>query len=1073
MTGGPNPHNLTFARPAIFDHNTTCDAQCHLALSPAAPKSRVEGISPGTETKRFMRRKFVLLLVCAGAAVLPRWGQAYEVFNRWTSTASGGTGTQGSPITLTWSFADEGTTVPSRIGIPAGNSSLLSWLDTTFGSGPGGTDFTQRPWFDIFEDSFDRLGALSGVTYVYQPNDDGVTISSGNTGNVLRGDVRIAGYDFGTSNSGTLAYNAFPNDGDMVINTSVGSYANSSNDFRYFRNTIMHEAMHGLGVEHVESSNAGFLIEPFLSTAFDGPQHDDILALQRNYGDVLEKNGGNDTSGTATSLGIVDLATIASIGTSGSGTSVGSTETDFISIDDNSDQDYFRFTVTDTADITLDLVPRGALYQIAPEGQTQSGYDSRALSDLSLTLFGSNGFMQIASSNSSAAGQGESITRQLSPGDYFARVTGSADDVQLYQLSIFTSRDPLDLTWTGQVSSVWSTNGDANFSSTSGPVPFANLDNVRFDDSATPNRRTVEVSGSVNADEIVFDTSGDYTITGSGSITGGSVTKNGTGTVVIENDGNSYAGPTQVNAGVLKLTGNLSAMQSPITVANGGTLVMNASLAGAISSTFLVQAGGELHVGDQGVFTNADTFPNAPTSVVNNGTIRVFDFEAVRNISGSGTVIAEELTAFFGGGSTYTGQTIVRSGAIATLEDSTALGSAAGNTVVERGGTLQVEAVATLADEIQFSNTGTGTNNSVLLIELGNSVVFTGDLSVHASTTIETQDSAIVTFSGSVDSTGDIGQLVIDSLGTVSLTGTTTLGSGGLRMIGPGDLNIIETLTSDGPILLEAGTTVLAGGGSFTGLVEIRNGAFLNPLGDHIWQSTSTLAGSGELVGDFDTNGKIAPGTTGGTIGDSLAALTIANNLTLNDTSELIFEIGGTGVGQFDQLLVDGTALLDGTLTVELIDLGGGVYDPQLGDSFALFSVQGGAGGTFDTLNLPSLDAGLDWQINPGAIAVSLNVVAASVIAADFDNSTTVDAADLAIWNGGYGDNLNIIRTDGDANENGTVEGGDFLLWQQQFTGSSPSSINAVPEPNTAILAAFSLLFLSCRSQRNRKQSSR
>lgn len=1016
-----------------------------------------------------MRRSIVILLVCAWGAVFPRSVQSYEVFNRWSFTASGSTGSQGSPITLTWSLVEDGTQINSvnfggGSSTNGGPSDFIAFLDSEFGAGPGGSDYTQRPWFVYFEDSFSRLSSLSGVSYVYQPNDDGVTndVAIGSmSGSSARGDVRIGGNSFGSSVGGTLAYNAFPNDGDMVFNTDRTDLGNTANNARFLRNTIMHEAMHGLGVEHIESSNASFLIEPTLNTAIDGPQHDDILALQRNYGDVLEKSGGNDTSGTATSLGIVNLSTMASIGISGSGTSVDSTEIDFVSIDDNSDLDYFRFTVTETSDITLDLVPRGALYQIAPEGQTQSSYDSRALSDLSLTLFGSNGFMQIASSNSAAAGQGESITRQLSPGDYFARVTGSADDVQLYQLSIFTSRDPLDLTWTGQVSSVWSTNGDANFSSTSGPVPFANLDNVRFDDSATPNRRTVEVSGSVNADEIVFDASGDYTITGGGAITGGSVTKNGTGTVVIENDGNSYAGFTQVNAGILKLTGNLSAMQSPITVADGGTLVMNASLAGAMSSTFLIQPGGELHVGDQGVTTNADTFPNAPTSVVNNGTIRVFDFEAVRNISGSGTVIAEELTAFLGGGSTYSGQTIIRSGAIAIAEDSTALGSALGNTVVERGGTLQVEAVATLADEIQFSNTGTGTANSLLFAEQGVVASFTGNVSIEAATTIQNDDSAIINFSGMVDSTSASAQLLVSPIGTVNFNGPLQVGNGGLRKVQGGGLNITNTFTSQGPLRLEAGTTTLSGSSNLTGVVQVSAGATLNLSGAHVWQPTSTLAGGGSVNGSLTTSGRIAPGDAD--LVDSIASLTLNDDLILTATSELVFEIGGTSAGQFDQLVVDGTASLDGTLTVELIDLGGGVYDPQLGDSFALFSVQGGAGGTFDTLNLPTLGAGLDWQINPGAIAVSLNVVAASVIAADFDNSTTVDAADLAIWNSGYGDNLNIIRTDGDANENGTVEGGDFLLWQQQFTGSSPTSISAVPEPSAALLAALSLLPLSRR----------
>ncbi|MEQ8211711.1 MAG: pre-peptidase C-terminal domain-containing protein [Lacipirellulaceae bacterium] len=1020
-----------------------------------------------------MRRLFVLVLVCACSVIAPRTSvYGFEIFNRWTTTATDGfigsqAASQGVPTTVTWSLVDDGTFINSvnfggGSSTDAGPSDFISFLDSEFGAGPGGSDYTLRPWFIYFEDSFSRLSSLSGVSYVYQPNDDGPTIGTA-SGNSVRGDVRIGGNSFGSSVGGTLAYNSFPNNGDMVFNTDRTDLGSTTNNARFLRNTIMHEAMHGLGFEHVESSNASFLIEPTLNTSFDGPQHDDILGMQRSYGDVLEKNGGNDTSGTATSLGIVNTSTVASVGTSGSGTSVGPAETDFVSIDDDGDQDYFRFTVTETADIRLDLVPRGAVYQVGPEGGTQSSFDSRALSNLGLTLFASNGVTQLANSNSAAAGQSETITTELTPGDYFARVTGTNNNVQLYQLSIFTSRDPLDLTWTGQVSSVWSTNGDANFSSTSGAIAFANLDNVRFDDTSPLNRRTVEVNGLVNADAIVFDASGDYTITGGGAISGGSVILNGTGTVVIESDGNSYSGPTQINSGTLKLTGNLSAMQSAITVANGGTLVMNASLAGAMSSTFEIQSGGELHVGDQGVSTNADTFPNAPTSVVNNGTIRIFDFEAVRNVSGSGTVIAEELTAFLGGGSTYTGQTIVRSGAIAIAEDSTALGSAVGNTVIERDGTFQVEAGATLADDLEFSNTGSGSTNSLLLVEQGVVANFTGDVTIAAATTIQNEDSAITNFSGSVNSTSGIGEVLLSPVGTVNFNGPLQLGSGGLRMSQAGTLNITSTLSSQGPVRLEAGATTLSGSGTISGIVEVNAGASLTLTGTHSWQSGSTLAGNGTVNGNLTTNGRIAPGDADLT--DSIASLSLSDNLTLTSTSELIFEIGGTTVGQFDQLLVDGTAMLDGTLTVELVDLGGGVYDPQLGDSFALLSVDGGAGGVFDTLNLPDLGAGLDWEINPGGIAVSLNVVSAATIAADFDNSGTVDGIDLGIWNSGYGDNLNVIRTDGDANENGVVDGSDFLLWQRQFTGSSPSSLAAVPEPSTAILALFALTFANRRSR--------
>ncbi|QDT01552.1 hypothetical protein HG15A2_48990 [Adhaeretor mobilis] len=1021
-----------------------------------------------------------MLFVCATLAFAHAPAAAYELASgssgRWSTTASGNTGSLGSPATLTWSIVDDGINIPSvNLGsgssVPAGPSGLVTYLDSKFGAGPGGDDFTQRPWFSHFEDSFNRLGELSGLTYVYQvegSNPGG--LSSSNSGDLsgsnARGDVRIAGNSFGSGLSGTLAYNSFPNYGEMVFNTDVNTFANSSaNNYRYFRNTIMHEAMHGVGVEHIESSNASFLIEPFIATTFDGPQLDDVLALQRNYGDALEKNGGNDSSLNAFDIGTVNTSSSAAIGTGGTGTAIGANETDFVSIDDNSDIDFFSFSVTESTNVTLDLTPRGALYQIGPQGGSQSNFDSRALSNLTLTLFNSNGTVQLGQSSSAAAGGIESITSGLDSGDYLARVTGSSNDVQLYQLSIFASRDPLDLVWTGQTSSDWSSGGDMNFSSTSGSVAFVNGDNVRFDDTAPLNRRTVTITDQNNANEIVFDASGDYTLQGTGAITGGSVRVDGTGTVTIDNDGNSYAGSTQVNSGTLKLTGDLSAMQSDFTIADGATLVMNASDTGAMSSSFLIQAGGELHVGESGFVTNASTFPDNPISLVNNGTLRVFDFEAVRNISGSGTVIAEELTSFFGGGSDYTGQTIVRSGAIAVAEDGTALGSAQGDTVVERGGKLQVQAVATLADDITFSSTGSGT--SILQVELGNVANFTGDISVDSSpVTIQADSSAIINFFGNFSSTGGSGQVQFNTVGTVNVNGPLQLGSDGLQKIAVGNLNINASLSSSGPLQLEDGTTMLAGSGNITGIVEVGPAANLNLSGSYVWHGTSTLAGSGTVAGDLTIGGSVAPGDS--SLADSIGTLTLSDDLALTSTSTLAFEIGGTNPGQFDQLLIDGTAQIDGTLSVEFIDLGGGVYVPELGDSFPLLSVQGGAGGDYDVLDLPELDAGLEWQLNSVGVVIALDVVAASSLTADFNTDGNVDAADLNQWQGDFG-----INGESDANQDGLSTGLDFLTWQQQRAGSTPSSASnsTIPEPSTALLVIFATLF-PCRLRLSRAVNS-
>src|SRR5688572_29525648 len=113
-----------------------------------------------------MRRSLLILLLVASSNCAA-W--AFEADDHWARTATegsiGSSSSVGLPATLTWSFPADGTLIP---GNSSGTtpSNLRSFLDTNWpgGSGP---DLTLRPWFPIFEQSFARLGALSGLTFVY------------------------------------------------------------------------------------------------------------------------------------------------------------------------------------------------------------------------------------------------------------------------------------------------------------------------------------------------------------------------------------------------------------------------------------------------------------------------------------------------------------------------------------------------------------------------------------------------------------------------------------------------------------------------------------------------------------------------------------------------------------------------------------------------------------------------------------------------------------------------------------------------------------------------------------------
>ncbi len=76
-----------------------------------------------------------------------------------------------------------------------------------------------------------------------------------------------------------------------------------------------------------------------------------------------------------------------------------------------------------------------------------------------------------------------------------------------------------------------------------------------------------------------------------------------------------------------------------------------------------------------------------------------------------------------------------------------------------------------------------------------------------------------------------------------------------------------------------------------------------------------------------------------------------------------------------------------------------------------------------------------------------------------------VDADDLAAWQGAFG-NIGVdLPADGDGN--GVVDGGDMLIWQNNF-GAGVTGAAAAPEPSSAALAALSAMLIGMRGCRQR-----
>ena len=364
-----------------------------------------------------------------------------DSFTPWLRTASGSRSGNGTPATLTWSIVPDGTSVSDGVK-DFGGSDLLAFMNENFDGDPTQTDHRLQPWFSIFADSFSRWDELSGLTFQYEPQDDGIPNDSRRRGILgTRGDIRISGAPIDGA-GGVLAFNFLPEFGsDMTLDTNETTFANSSSNYRFLRNTIMHELGHAFGLRHVSSDSDRLLMEPITQTTFDGPQLDEIRAVQFFFGDAFEGTDGGQGNGTsefATDLGVLRFAEEITVGEDANRSSqrVSSRQTDFVSISNLSDVDFYAFEVEDYARLTAELTPEGGTFTQGGEFDIPRSFEADARSPLSFAIIDSNG-QDILSNAELELGVGEKLSDiVVRPGSYFVRVSGAADTIQLYQLGL-------------------------------------------------------------------------------------------------------------------------------------------------------------------------------------------------------------------------------------------------------------------------------------------------------------------------------------------------------------------------------------------------------------------------------------------------------------------------------------------------------------------------------------------------------------------------------------------------------------------------------------------------------------
>jgi autotransporter-associated beta strand protein len=314
-----------------------------------------------------------------------------------------------------------------------------------------------------------------------------------------------------------------------------------------------------------------------------------------------------------------------------------------------------------------------------------------------------------------------------------------------------------------------------------------------------------------------------------------------------------------------------------------------------------------------------------------------------------------------------------------------------------------------------------------------------------------------------------------NNVGLVNLQGGTAefsqaLFNGGTgQIVGRGTLKVGGTgLQNNGNVALSSGITDIFGNvnnssGSATKGITISGNADVT-FWDDVTNGVGSLfkVSSGSSATFFGTFGGAGISGTGNTYfesdispGFSPASVDFGGNVSLDSTSNLKIELGGTSPGsQFDQVHVAAQLSLGGTLQVALIN----GFSPSSGQSFDILD-WGSLAGTFSALQLPTLAGGLVWNTSQLYTAGVLSVG----LPGDFNFNGIVDAADYVVWRKGLGT---------------TYTQNDYNVWRANFgatagsgaTAGLPSS--AVPEPAALLIAGIGfavVLFQRRRCQHRRR----
>jgi arylsulfatase A-like enzyme len=230
--------------------------------------------------------------------------------------------------------------------------------------------------------------------------------------------------------------------------------------------------------------------------------------------------------------------------------------------------------------------------------------------------------------------------------------------------------------------------------------------------------------------------------------------------------------------------------------------------------------------------------------------------------------------------------------------------------------------------------------------------------------------------------------------------------------------------------------------------IEIKEGGALLGAG-LITGYQQVVAGIPEFVGKGLLEAEVLnAGVIDIHVNSQSGSLAINGDFEQTSTGELHIDLFGNGAAgvAYDMLTVSGDATLAGKLVV---DVSSG-YAPLPGQTFSVLS----AGDlSISGLQLAGPDA--PWFSMSVVGGTELMLTFNAGLLADFDNNGTVNGDDFIVWQNQFGN----ASSQGDATGDGIVDGGDFLVWQQQLGASEAAPLSSpVPEPSGGVLGVSLLV---------------